>query len=141
MSSYFDSKVKMISDYSRDVNGDFGKLRERVETIEEVMGTEVSLVTGDREFPDDLREKIMGLLATQAVYEVVSDLPPTRKALEYLKATHTSVLLDSLHSVFHEVARRRIQTRFGMLSDSPTHILVIREDWEREQYEGKRDGS
>lgn len=138
MSSYFDSKVSMIRKLSDEVQGDFGKLRERVEVIEEVMGTEVCLVTGDREFPDDLREKIMGLLATQAVYEVVPDLPPTRKALEYLKATHSSVLVESLHSVFHEVARRRIKTRFGILTDSPTHILLIREDWERERYEEHR---
>lgn len=132
MTSYFDDKVRDIHTYAEEACGDFGKVRDEVAAIELETIKEVVLVTGDREFPDDLREKIMGIIATQAVCEYI--LPPTRKALEYLKATHESVLLESLHSAFHELGRRRIQTRFGLLSDHPRSILVLREEWEEEHY-------
>jgi hypothetical protein len=38
-----------------------------------------------------------------------------------------SQLLQELHSAFHEVGSRRIQTRFGILSDSPRINSLMRE--------------
>ena len=47
-------------------------------------------------------------------------------------AMRGSQLIASLHSAFHEVASRRIDTRFGLLSDDPEGILK-RRDAERIQ--------
>ena len=91
----------------------------------------VSLATGDREFPDDLRQKIQGLIARWRLQFITGELQ--KESVEWLQAVSYSRLLQELHSAFHEVASRRVKTRFGMLSDSPSHILALRREWEQEQ--------
>jgi hypothetical protein len=84
----------------------------------------VNLATGDREFPDDLREKAQGIIACWAL-----SIPnPSPKAIELFRVTGGSRACDDLHSLFHEVGSRRVDTRFGLLSDSPSQIVVLRDD-------------
>ena len=124
MSSYFDSAAREVADDFDSIIG-----------VEKRVISDVLLVTGDREFPDDLREKIVGLIAVWQ-YECAKNLPAT-KGREHSDALRYSALIERLHDAFHEVAQRGIVTRFGRLSDRPSGILAARDEYER----GKDDGS
>lgn len=100
--------------------------------IEKRVAQEVMLVTGDREFPSDLREKILDTINMKAVYDLSEAVPATKKAVKYAEATRSSGLLEALHSLFHTVASRRVKTRFGFLSDSPRAILKARDSHDSE---------
>lgn len=124
MSSYFDDLMSNVSEIPALDEEDF--LLALI-GIEAQLIHEVNLVTGDREFPPDLRENIQGIIAISAV-QCNEKLPRHPLAVEYALATRSSQLVDALHMAFHELARRRIETRFGMLSDNPGHILAMRDD-------------
>lgn len=128
MSSYFDEKTHRVSEASgeRTRNDDQSFLR-AVIAIEQELIADVILAVGDREFPADLREKAMGLIARWHVGTHAS-LAPTEEAVYYATTMRSSELLDSMHSLFHEVARRRIHTRFGLLSDHPRDIVHRRDE-------------
>lgn len=113
MSSYFD-------DADADVNG--GDLSNAL-NVERRIVADVLDVSSDWEFPADARGWIETWIKDQALandprmFEVVG-----------------SRLIGSLHSVFHDVAARRIETRFGLLTDHPAYMLVARrrlhtKDW------------
>ena len=100
--------------------------------IERRVVEEVQLVTGDREFPEDLRERILLVIATRAVYDLSPAVPARQEPVEYAATTKTSDLLETLHSLFHQLAARRVETRFGRLSDSPRAILNARNAYDQE---------
>ena len=127
MTSYFDDLRTKVRETSSLFESDEQFLLE-VEAIEREVIKDVSYVTGDREFPDDLREKIQGLIAVHKT-EVTTGQPPTR-AREMNLRMRRSQLLQELHSAFHEVGYRRIKTRFGVLSDNPRVNCLLREQHE-----------
>lgn len=59
-------------------------------------------------------------------------IPPNPKAIEYVLSLRMSELVETMHSIFHEVASRRIMTRFGMLNDHPRSILDRRDEHDKE---------
>ena len=125
MTAYFDTLDRQVSDASDAATSDDDFL-DRLAAIEAPIIATVNLVTGDREFPDEHREKIQGIIAVQAVrngYE---------KADKRALAVKMSWLFQDLHDAFHDVARERIQTRFGMLTDSPRDIVRRRDDHDSE---------
>lgn len=128
MTSYFDAARREVNDLPRDnvqfIQGLIG--------IERRVAHEVSLVTGDREFPDDLREKIQGIIAVKSIH-VLPELPPNERMREDALCCRSSTLLESLHSAFHELARRGIVTRFGRMLDSPRGILHLRDEYDKER--------
>lgn len=105
--------------------------------IESRVTKTVSLVTGDREFPDDLREKIQGIVAVHSVYPTKLFNP---KAAAFLLDTKSSEVFSRLHSAFHEVASRRVPTRFGLLSDDPEGILKRRDNYDVRWAEAMKNG-
>lgn len=113
MSSYFDHAQSTI-------RNDF----QSISTVEAQIKKDVLLVIGDQEFPDDLRQKILGIIATQQYDSPVG--PPT-KGHQISEMMRYSELIDQLHSAFHNVARKQIKTRFGILSDKPNGILALRD--------------
>lgn len=131
MSSYFDelsSKMREQQNLPPEQFLDFAR------ALEDQVVAEVSLVTGDREFPEDLREAIQRVIATQHLYP--RDSPLFSKQVEdELLLFRRSNLFESLHDLFHVVARRRIETRFGLLYDSPSGILKLREEHDQEDAE------
>lgn len=131
MSSYFDAMAREIleADESRPGNEEF---LAAVIAVEERLWREVTRVTGDREFPNDLREKVLGEFARHAVYQP-EGVPMPWKAREFVLSLRCSRVLEHVHELFHDVARRRITTRFGRLSDSPTQILALREEYDQER--------
>jgi len=129
MTSYFDQAQKKVrvasSMHAEDA------FMEVLADIEGRVVQHVNLVTGDREFPDDLREQIQGIIAVYGV-STPEGLPPTAGYKRAL-LTHRSTLLHELHEAFHDVARRKIATRFGKWGDDPEASLVDRVNWERDQ--------
>lgn len=125
MSSYFDTKSREVDNVPREPKTDYIRA---VATIERSVIDDVVLVAGDREFPADLREKIMGAIAKWHVGNYPETLPPNSKAIDYLLSLHMSELVETMHGIFHEVASRRIMTRFGRLSDHPKDILNRRDE-------------
>ncbi len=121
MSSYFDSLAREVREsserYFRCETGEPG-FEADVIAIEQRLISDVTLCTGDREFPDDLRQKALGLIAQWHV-GVHASLKPRNKSLDWLRSLRSSRLVEEMHSLFHEVARRRIETRFGLLFDNP----------------------
>jgi hypothetical protein len=109
MTAYFDNLLRDAAD-----------VENRVISI-------VQLVTGDREFPGDLREQILGHIAVLRIDS--GNLPPTRGRAR-ANACRDSPLLETLHDDFHALARRRIVTRFGLMLDSPENILRLRDEWD-----------
>lgn len=125
MSSYFDEAQREVAD-------DFSSIA----AVEKRVIRDVLLVTGDREFPDDLREAIVGEIAVYRYETFNDDLPPTR-GHDMDEVSRMSHLIERLHERFHELARRGIVTRFGRLSDRPSGILAAREEYEKEMEHGE----
>lgn len=126
MSSYFDALTSKIATLSEECMDDAEFLAEVVGIERETFDT-IKYVTGDVEFPNDLRERIMGIFAVFGIFheeEVLANPKVVRRVL----ASHYSPLIEALHDAFHDVARRRHQTRFcAYLSDNPAHILAARD--------------
>lgn len=132
MTAYFDRINRIINDPTFGVFGE-EKFLSDIALIEKRVIEQVVLVTGDREFPDDLREKILGAIAIKGICQI-GGLPVLEKTKAMVLALKKSILLDDLHSAFHELAARNIRTRFGVFSDSPNDILQQREAWEQETF-------
>jgi hypothetical protein len=129
MTAYFDSARREVTTYASAFKDDEAAFLRAVALVEFTVIADVTRVTGDREFPDDLREHILGDIAVLRVD--AGELPETqgrRNARDF----RDSELVERLHDRFHELARRRVTTRFGVLTDSPRQNLVMREEWEQE---------
>lgn len=124
MSSYFDAIQRDIHEARAKEND--AEFRETLIAADARLFRDVTRVTGDVEFPDDLREKMLGVLAVYGCWQP-GDVR-NEKAIEYGMAVSFSRAADKLHELFHELARRQVKTRFGLLSDSPTQIAVLRDD-------------
>lgn len=127
MSSYFDRLAKEADEAIHS----HANPQEAVAAIEAGMIREVTLVTGDREFPDDLRQQILTQIARWHI-GTHAGLSPMAEALEWFQDLKSSRLITELHSLFHAVASRRIKTRFGGFSDNPAGDLKARTAWETE---------
>jgi hypothetical protein len=132
MSSYFDNKSREVDAVPRESEEAYIA---GVAVIERAMIDDVVLVAGDREFPADLREKIMSAIAKWHVGEYPAGLPPQPKAIEYVLSLRMSELVERMHDIFHQVASRRTMTRFGRLSDNPPDILNRRDEYDGERKE------
>lgn len=126
MSSYFDAKTYAVSEASDKATSDEDFVQQVAE-IERRLIEDVTFTVGDREFPSDLREKAMSLIAQWHV-GTHATLAPRDEAIQYLITCRISDLVERMHSLFHEVASRRIRTRFGFLSDHPKDIRDRRDD-------------
>ena len=131
MTAYWDKLRSEVNSAARErSDNDFV---DTVIDIEARVIREVSLTTGDREFPDDLRNDIQGLVALHAIdpgRELLagrsSELTNAR-AKAWLLTMRYSILLDELHRAFHRVAERRAVNRFdGHFSDDPMSFLRAR---------------
>jgi hypothetical protein len=133
MSRYFDALARRVNEGPTDPL-DF---LEHVRDIEAGVFVNVSRLVGDREFPNDLRERVLGVFATRAVHQPYP-LPAPQEAEEEVRALRYSPCLEALHDAFHDVARRRVETRFGLLSDHPGHDLERRDAHDRGEDHGAK---
>lgn len=132
MSSYFDDFDMGTRSYE-DLPGRAFLMELRDQ--EALMVREVTLVCGDRHFPEDLREKIMGCISVHRVRPE----EPTNPANDAAVAARRSELSARLHSLFHEVARRRIHAPYGLILDNPRGTLRLRDDWAKETFGGENE--
>jgi len=126
MSSYFDEKSHRVACASSQFRSNHAFIGV-VADIEQDLIRDVVLVAGDREFPADLREKVMKTIAEWHVGKYAG-LEPRQEAVRTAEIMRMSELVEHMHSLFHEVASRRIRTRFGLLSDHPPDILNRRDE-------------
>lgn len=132
MTSYFD---RAESEVSRLTFSDAESYLRAVALVEENVLRDVLLNTGDREFPDDLRERILGIIAVKAL-KGPGNLPATQNARDYALSVRRSELLADLHSAFHALASRRVKCRWGYWSDSPSQNLVSRKCHDEPEVQG-----
>lgn len=104
----------------------------RLGEVEADVTRDVLLCSGDREFPGDLREKVMDALAVYATAGPVKLEGFYQRARDDALSSRMSYLIEELHSIFHTLAGRRVSARFGVWSDSPAGNLMRRAEWERE---------
>lgn len=134
MTAYWDDirrQVREASDHTNDV------FVETVIDIETRVIRDVSLTTGDREFPHDLREKVQGIIAVNAIDfgRYIFDGPTSssrqlvnERAKAWLLTMRYSIMLEELHSTFHYVGQRRAPNRFDtFFTDDPTSFLRARD--------------
>lgn len=129
MTAFFDDLRREVSDIKAADRADW---LAKVAAIEAPVIETVRRVASDHEFPADLRQKIVATIASEAVVDT-KGLPGRQEAKDYAWAVKMSGLLEALHSLFHQVASRRIRTRFGLLSDSPRAILKAMETHDSEE--------
>lgn len=129
MSSYFDSWKREVHNAAVSCEGFDGDeyFLESLQAIEKAYVRVINLVTGDREFPDDWRERIQGAIAVYGV----SIAHPNPVMLDKDKVRRHSSLCEVLHNDFHQLASARIKTRFGWLGDSPSQILKLRDEHDK----------
>lgn len=131
MSSQFDNAQAAIHDMASLPDDEF---LAQAKALENALVKECLLNSGDREFPEDLRQKIVGHVALFTLgYE---GMEPTKKGIDWLLSVRSSKLIELLHNDFHDVATRRIKTRFGILSDRPSSNLA-----RSDEYDGVKIGS
>src|SRR5437899_3118341 len=130
MTAFFDAAAREVGTYAATFKDDEEAFLRAIGWLEAGIIRDITRLTGDREFPDDLREKILGDIVLWRVG--AGELPEThgrRNAREF----RDSVLIERLHDRFHELARRRVVTRFGLLTDDPHQSLLLRQEWETER--------
>src|SRR4051812_5997557 len=102
MSSYFDAVESEVREIVRNTKDrPFEETFEQVAAVEAKVCDEVSLVVGDREFPQDLRELIIGQMAVFSLnWHWPENLPPKTQGRLWLQMVGDSKLLRVLHSSF-----------------------------------------
>lgn len=118
MTSFFDSASRAISALTEEDKTDDERYVQRVQAIERPVIETVLANTSDHEFPDDLRRKVCRTIGT---YDY--PLTPTTARRVLISVRHSD-LISELHSIFHDLARRRAPLRNTTWSDSPTQNLV-----------------
>jgi len=134
MTAYFDDLEREARELSERASDD-QEFLVGLEGLEARLTRDVTLNTGDREFPDELREKALSVIALQAVTggPLYAQQPLLHeKARRMALATRRSTLVGSLHSLFHRLAGARIKTRFGLWSDDPAGNLRLRDAHDQE---------
>lgn len=116
MTAYWDKLTRDVSDASDRCRGNADGDAQYLLSVAMTEGAAVRAVTAITKlegFPSELRDKI-----ARAIEKSKSS-----EALNYRMVTRSSELLSNLHSIFHDVASRKIQTPFGVLSDDPVGTL------------------
>ena len=127
MTAYFDDLSRQVRTLSEEIEDEDEFINAVADEVEEGLIKTVSLATGDREFPYDLREKIQNVVALNRLKGPDGTLW-NGELLFHARISRSSSLVENLHSAFHEVARRRVKTRFGVLLDDPSTIVCLRDD-------------
>lgn len=115
MTSYFDEAERAISK-TDDL--------EEVIRIESRVWDDCILCASDPQFPNEIRQRILQAHDT-AVFSGENS-----KGFETWRIAKYSPMVTSLHSIFHDLARMRHETRFGLLLDSPSQILLNMREWQ-----------
>lgn len=119
MTYYFDEAIREIKEKGGAQDGP-GFLCV-VELVEARVLRDVLVLVRDRQFPSDLRLRI----------EDAVELWRANVARVYVQTLRLSRLLPELHELFHMLAVRRIEVRWGVLDDDPGAMMKARENYDR----------
>lgn len=124
--SYFDEAEREVDEAHQRTTTDEAFLR-RLAVLEREAWTIVSLCTGDREFPDDVRQKALEIAACQTVREIAPGIPPLASMIAHASRNRYSAMIANLGKLFRELEDRRVATRFGLLSRDPLENVKRRD--------------
>ena len=128
MSSYFDKASSEVREKAELFSGE--DFLDEILKIEQRVVYEVMLAIGDPEFPTDLRTVITGTISQYGILpRVLRDSGFSSEGQIMAMALSHSYLIERLHDAFHDVAERKIQTRFGRLYDNPNQIIMSRAEY------------
>ena len=137
MTAYFDEACARVAESAARNHGDAGFL-EMVRILEGGVVRDALLCSGDREFPDDLRETLVKCIAINGIY-CPGDLSPVDRTRKTVLALQKSILIDAIHAIFHKLAERRHSTRFGWWTDDPAENLRARTECDNRRYSELRE--
>jgi hypothetical protein len=120
MTNYFDQLSLQVNAAFDAARGDDAKIIDAVAAIEKPAIDDVMTILDLPEVAakvPELRTKTLKLVA-----EARLDDPANEDARMFVTGCSCSYLLTELHSVCHAIGGLRIQTRYGLLMDSPGEI-------------------
>ena len=134
MTAYWDDLAREVRDAVQLPVDDFV---ETVIDIETRVIRTVSLTTGDREFPDELRVRLQSILMLSSIdyTRFACNRPGDQnvRSRSWLLTMRSSRLINDLHAAFHDVAAGRHPNRYDThFTDDPTSFLRARDAATRE---------
>jgi hypothetical protein len=129
MISYFDRANCAIFGIAQQTCGDDELFLRQAGEVEDRIVDEVCLNIGDVEFPNDLRQKILTVIAWKRINGVPKNAETEGRRIA--RVMRYSPLIGQLHCTFHELAGRRLQARFGVWTARPDLNLTLRHDYEK----------
>jgi hypothetical protein len=112
----------------------------QVKAVEEGMIQTLMLFMGDREVHQekDLCQAIWKVIVCHQIrYEggdFLGDKTGPCQATAEALACRRSRLISEMHSLWHDIASRRYQFRFGLVLDNPKAAVSARDRWVEEHY-------
>lgn len=143
MSSYFDKFDRMVSDIARDETDNETFLFWLMDA-EKTMVRDCELLAGDRDTPEDVRREIIKCILTNKVHYEGGDKLGSHIGgiwcpsigAQRAVISKQSALSKELHSLFHTIASRRIETRYGVIMDNPAAAVMARDRHAEERFGG-----
>jgi hypothetical protein len=105
MISYFDRANCAIFGIAQQTCGDDELFLSQAVEVEDRIVSEVCLNTGDIEFPDDLRQKILTVIACKRINGVLKDAETEGRRIA--RIMRYSPLIGQLHSAFSRASGQR----------------------------------
>jgi hypothetical protein len=118
MTAYFDQANAEIREASERAGGDALAFLDALMVIEKRVIRDVQLNTGDREFPEDLREVILGTIATEACTGAL----PDDGFYEEARAVAIAGLSELLCRPSIDVVRALLERRMRGTRTLPSHM-------------------
>lgn len=141
MSSYFDKFDKEVGDMGRDETDNETFLYWMM-LKEGEMVRDCELLAGDLDTPEDIRQAIIRCILTNKVHYEGGDKLGSHIGGVWCESigarnavvSRYSTLSRELHSLFHSIASRRIETRYGMIADNPAAAVRARDRHAEEKF-------
>jgi hypothetical protein len=124
--SYFDEVEAEVRQTFERFTADEAALAHLAELEGEVWKV-VSLCTGDREFPDDVRQEALAFAACETVREIAPGIAPSADVIWRAMRDGYSPMIAKLRRLFLGLESRKVQTRFGLLSADPRENAARRD--------------
>ena len=142
MSSYFDKFNRQVRELSQETRGNDEAFLKGLMELEKPLVRTCELFAGDRDTPEDIRKAVIGCILTNEVrYEGgdflgshVGGVLLESDGAQYACACRSSKLSQELHSLFHDIASRRIQTRYGLVMDDPEAAVKARDAYAESRF-------
>lgn len=138
MSSYFDKFDREASVLADSFRGNDEGFLKALMGLEAPMIKTCELYAGDIDTPEDVRQAIIACIALHSIRydggDFMGDSTGPCEATRYAIVAKRSKLSTEMHSLWHDIARRRLQPRYGLVMDNPEHAVNARDRYVEEHY-------